>query len=192
MKKKPVLKGPAKKRPPLNVTAKGAAEAAARDVRRNVIKAQMQRETAKSKLLGQFPEATEADLANASKPGEVVEYSHYVHGQKRTVTRDPAPKDQFFRTPKEGRAKNVMPKLTKVKLRKELWNGKTVLDFFRGNRIHATKGTNGWKLFIKSAGVMTAAEQLELMLAYKDTEFIVEINYNAKHIMFEDTKGEEQ
>ncbi len=138
-----------------------------------------QLDSARDRLIAQFPEADERDLARASRPD--IEYR--TNGKKI----DRPPKDQFFKTPKEGRVKPTMPTKKVPKLKQELWNTNTLVNFFRTEGIHADKETKGWHLFHEyddnKSRIVTQTNQLDWMLGHSEQEFMIKINRLAKHIV---------
>lgn len=117
----------------------------------------------------------------------------YVHlskdGTGKVVVTDKPPKDQFFKTPAEGRPKLAIPVRPKpVKMKDQLWNGHTMVNFFRVNQINAAS-TNWIVLFNTPHRKMTPEDQLELMLAHSDTEYLVQINEQKKYLIIDNLKG---
>lgn len=150
---------------------------------------------AKRRMMAQgFQEAQPSDMIRAKReamgPRPVVIHQRY-DGTGKLQVIDAPPKDQFFRTRSEGRPQNVTPKRKKIKTKRQLWNGHTMSNFFRENRILADETT--WHIFFNNpARKMTIKDQLLLMMHHSDTEFVVDYSYNDQYLCIDNLTGEDE
>jgi hypothetical protein len=78
---------------------------------------------------------------------------------------------------KKDRAKQVMPtRAKKIKLKQEIWDAKTVCNFFRKEGILAS--ATSWNIkYGDEIHEMTNVNQIDLFLEHGDTEYLVKYNY---------------
>ncbi len=144
--------------------------------------------TAKQRMLAKgFQEASVSDLIRVKREAKKYQHSK-IDGAGNVTKIDAPPKDQFFRTRSEGRPKNVTPKKTEVKTKKELWNGNTMHNFFREENIIAER--TDWHVFFNEpARKMTNDDQLVILMKHTDTEWEVAISRRHKYLCIEELHG---
>lgn len=137
------------------------------------------------------------DIVNmGKKPVGRRKFQHYTGNGNGDLKKIDAPaKDGMFRTVAEGRAKNVMPKLVKIKTKPEVWTAKAMLGFLLGNHINMGGEGNRWFIaFDEPARKMTAQDQLDLMSELHDSEktYFVQHNLAKKHVIIAKKAGEDE
>jgi hypothetical protein len=151
---------------------------------------------AKRRLGYQFPAASSEEMRYANgkpatppppekKPRMKVEHFSVDHktGKETPIAR---PKDQFFRQKSEDRIVGIMPKMKKVKLKGEWWTQKALRAFFLNSKIICQSENRGWFITSdKPARVLTAADQLKLLMQDSDTEYHVNVNYKELHLVID-------
>lgn len=144
---------------------------------------------ARQRLGFQFPAASSEDIKEANKPKTTAVHFTIDNktGKEIPIHR---PKDQFFRKQSEGRIKGVMPKMKKITLKQAYWTHKAMVGFFRNNDIIAGKENRGWFITMTKPGrVVTAEDQLSIMMDSDDKLWLVGVNPVHKHLVIDDLNG---
>lgn len=143
------------------------------------------KEAARDRMIAQFPEASKEEIAIASRK-TVRCFS--TDGKGTTKEMPIKPKDGYFRTRSEGGIA-TFAKRRNIKLKSEVWTGQTLLNFFRQELITANTTTRWFIMLNDPARKLTNDDQICLMLAHSETEFMVQINLQDRHLVIENLTG---
>lgn len=127
---------------------------------------------------------------NKIKPGPIREkWVTISKDGKGKTKRIPAAKDTFFRTKAEGRSPTVTSQRKKIKFKRSLWQQRTLADFFR--QVQTVQPHSIWDIgFENPCRKMTNEDCLRIMLADRDTEYMVNLAIDAKTIVIDNLNGE--